>query len=272
MAMSPRWGPQSFEAGARNDPGSWGRIGSAPRHRLCSACAACRSARAQQTEPPELTQARQYFDALDYEQAMPLLDRAIGALEPMAARDPAQRGDAGGRLRDARARAVRHRQPRRRDDRLQGRARHRSGLHARRRRLAADRRAPRRGEGRDARRGRARRSNRHRRCDGRWRPAEAAGHAAADDRRVAHDQREPGRLQAGRAVGARERRRDRAADDHAGARVERGQHHHVAARHRGRDQRDAARQDAVRSAAGGTRGSAAAARRACQPGIAAAAC
>jgi hypothetical protein len=42
----------------------------------------------QQTEPPELTQARQYFDALDYEQAMPLLDRAIGALEPLAARDP----------------------------------------------------------------------------------------------------------------------------------------------------------------------------------------
>ena len=42
------------------------------------------------TEPPELTQARQYFDALDYEQAMPLLDRAIGALEPVAARDPAR--------------------------------------------------------------------------------------------------------------------------------------------------------------------------------------
>jgi hypothetical protein len=42
---------------------------------------------AQQTEPPELTQARQYFDALDYEQAMPLLDRAIGTLEPLAARD-----------------------------------------------------------------------------------------------------------------------------------------------------------------------------------------
>jgi hypothetical protein len=49
-------------------------------------CAAM--AHAQQTEPPELTQARQYFDALDYEQAMPLLDRAIGALEPVAARDP----------------------------------------------------------------------------------------------------------------------------------------------------------------------------------------
>lgn len=46
--------------------------------------------RAQQSEPPELTQARQYFDALDYEQAIPLLDRAIGALEPVAARDPAR--------------------------------------------------------------------------------------------------------------------------------------------------------------------------------------
>jgi PDZ domain/PEGA domain len=44
---------------------------------------------AQQTEPPELTQARQYFEALDYEQAMPLLDRAIGTLEPQAARDQA---------------------------------------------------------------------------------------------------------------------------------------------------------------------------------------
>ncbi len=43
---------------------------------------------AQQSEPPELTQARQYFDALDYEQAMPLLDRAIVALEPLATRDP----------------------------------------------------------------------------------------------------------------------------------------------------------------------------------------
>jgi hypothetical protein len=47
------------------------------------------AARAQQTEPPELTQARQFFDALDYEQAMPQLDRAIGILEPLAARDPA---------------------------------------------------------------------------------------------------------------------------------------------------------------------------------------
>lgn len=43
---------------------------------------------AQQAEPPELTQARQYFEALDYEQAMPLLDRAIAALEPLATRDP----------------------------------------------------------------------------------------------------------------------------------------------------------------------------------------
>ncbi len=46
------------------------------------------TARAQQAGPPELIQARQYFDALDYEQAMPLLDRAINALEPLATRDP----------------------------------------------------------------------------------------------------------------------------------------------------------------------------------------
>jgi hypothetical protein len=50
-------------------------------------------ARAQQpaAEPPELAQARQLFDALDYEQALPMLDRAVAALELQAARDPNSR-------------------------------------------------------------------------------------------------------------------------------------------------------------------------------------
>jgi hypothetical protein len=50
-------------------------------------------ARAQQAagEPPELAQARQLFDALDYEQALPLLDRAVAMLELQAARDPGSR-------------------------------------------------------------------------------------------------------------------------------------------------------------------------------------
>jgi hypothetical protein len=44
-------------------------------------------ARAQSAEPPELAQARQLFDALEYEQAVPLLDRAIAGLELTSARD-----------------------------------------------------------------------------------------------------------------------------------------------------------------------------------------
>ncbi len=49
-------------------------------------------ARAQQAaEPAELAQARQLFDALDYEQALPLLDRAVAMLEQQAARDPNSR-------------------------------------------------------------------------------------------------------------------------------------------------------------------------------------
>jgi len=49
-------------------------------------------ARAQQAaEPAELVQARQLFDALDYEQALPLLDRAVAVLEQQAARDPSSR-------------------------------------------------------------------------------------------------------------------------------------------------------------------------------------
>jgi hypothetical protein len=47
--------------------------------------------RGQQAAPPELAQARQLFDALEYEQAVPLLDRAIAGLELTAARDPAAR-------------------------------------------------------------------------------------------------------------------------------------------------------------------------------------
>ncbi len=46
---------------------------------------------ARQAEPPELGQARQLFDALEYEQAIPLLDRAIAGLELTAARDQASR-------------------------------------------------------------------------------------------------------------------------------------------------------------------------------------
>jgi hypothetical protein len=42
-------------------------------------------------EPPEMAQARTLFDALDYEQAIPMLDRAIMLLEPTALRDPAAR-------------------------------------------------------------------------------------------------------------------------------------------------------------------------------------
>src|SRR5215470_14092051 len=42
-------------------------------------------------EPPEMVQARTLFDALDYEQAIPMLDRAIALLEPAALRDPAAR-------------------------------------------------------------------------------------------------------------------------------------------------------------------------------------
>ena len=46
---------------------------------------------AQQPGAADLAAARQLFDALDYEHAMPLLDRVITTLEPMASRDPATR-------------------------------------------------------------------------------------------------------------------------------------------------------------------------------------
>ena len=44
-----------------------------------------------QGQTADLTEARRLFDALEYEQAMPFLDRAVLALEPQAARDPAAR-------------------------------------------------------------------------------------------------------------------------------------------------------------------------------------
>ena len=46
---------------------------------------------AQQPGAADLAAARQLFDALDYEHAMPLLDRVITTLEPTASRDPATR-------------------------------------------------------------------------------------------------------------------------------------------------------------------------------------
>ncbi len=45
----------------------------------------------QAAEPPEMVQARTLFDALDYEQAILMLDRAIMLLEPAALREPAAR-------------------------------------------------------------------------------------------------------------------------------------------------------------------------------------
>jgi hypothetical protein len=39
----------------------------------------------------DLTEAKRLFDALEYEQAIPFLDRTVAALEPQAARDPAVR-------------------------------------------------------------------------------------------------------------------------------------------------------------------------------------
>lgn len=50
-------------------------------------CAAPASAQ----EPAELIEGRRLFDALEYEQALPLLDRAVVMLEPQAFRDPASR-------------------------------------------------------------------------------------------------------------------------------------------------------------------------------------
>jgi hypothetical protein len=42
-------------------------------------------------EPADLVEGRRLFDALEYDQALPFLDRAISVLEPQASRDPASR-------------------------------------------------------------------------------------------------------------------------------------------------------------------------------------
>ena len=42
-------------------------------------------------EPPDLVEGRRLFDALEYDQALPFLDRAISLLEPQASRDPGSR-------------------------------------------------------------------------------------------------------------------------------------------------------------------------------------
>jgi hypothetical protein len=56
---------------------------------LLAAVLSASPARAQ--EPAELVEGRRLFDALEYEQALPLLDRAVAMLEPQAFRDPASR-------------------------------------------------------------------------------------------------------------------------------------------------------------------------------------
>ncbi len=44
-----------------------------------------------QTQSPDLAEGRRLFDALEYDQALPYLDRAILSLEPQALRDPSSR-------------------------------------------------------------------------------------------------------------------------------------------------------------------------------------
>ncbi len=61
----------------------------ARRALLLLVLALCAPAFAQ--EPADLVEGRRLFDALEYDQALPFLDRAIGLLEPQAARDPASR-------------------------------------------------------------------------------------------------------------------------------------------------------------------------------------
>ena len=48
-------------------------------------------ARAFAQEPADLVEGRRLFDALEYDQALPFLDRAISLLEPQASRDPGSR-------------------------------------------------------------------------------------------------------------------------------------------------------------------------------------
>jgi hypothetical protein len=93
-------------------------------------------------EPADLVEGRRLFDALEYDQALPFLDRAIGLLEPQASRDPGSRTALIAAF-EMRARTRRHRQPRGSGRRLSRVARSRARVHARRRRLAARGRDPR---------------------------------------------------------------------------------------------------------------------------------
>ena len=153
--------------------------------------------RAQQTEPPELTQARQYFEALDYEQAMPLLDRAIGALEPVAARDPASAtalvsayemrararfgtGNRDGAMTDFKAVLA-----------IDPGFTLSEGVSPRIVALLDEVKAATLGAVELTLEPARRRSG------SRWRSAEAAGEQTGDDRRVAHDRRQPARIQGG---------------------------------------------------------------------------
>ena len=54
--------------------------------------ASVRAQEAVAAEPAELTEGRRLFDALEYEGALPLLDRVIAQLGPQAVHDPARRG------------------------------------------------------------------------------------------------------------------------------------------------------------------------------------
>jgi hypothetical protein len=105
-------------------------------------------------ELPEMVQARTLFDALDYEQAIPMLDRAIMLLEPAALRDPAARSRSSRPTRCARAPAS-ARAIATAPSPTSARARAEPLVHARRSGLAARRRAARRGEVHDRRHHRA---------------------------------------------------------------------------------------------------------------------
>ncbi|MBK5296219.1 MAG: tetratricopeptide repeat protein [Vicinamibacteria bacterium] len=58
---------------------------------LLLALAVCTPAPAFAQEPADLVEGRRLFDALEYDQALPFLDRAVGVLEPQAGRDSASR-------------------------------------------------------------------------------------------------------------------------------------------------------------------------------------
>ena len=63
-------------------------------------------------EPADLVEGRRLFDALEYDQALPFLDRAIGRARAAGRARSRQPHRAHLRVRDARPRAVRHGQPR----------------------------------------------------------------------------------------------------------------------------------------------------------------